>query len=237
MEQIITCLIADDQRLVRDGIASLLSLQEGILVAGTAENGEEAVRLCREKHPDVALLDIRMPVMDGITAAEIINSENSASWIIMLTTFNDEEYVFKALKAGAVGYLLKDLPIEELVRAVRQVSCGVFQANREVMGKLLGRIDRGREPVSETPKEADRFALDSWKTLSAREKDVLSLLGQGLTNQEIARELSLTEGTVKNYVSSLLDALGFRDRVGAALFSLRNNLANYKKDMDEGNIR
>lgn len=229
MEESITCLIADDQRLVRDGIASLLSLQEGILVVGTAENGEEAVKLCREKHPDVVLLDIRMPVMDGIAAADLINGEKTASWIIMLTTFNDEEYVLKALRAGAVGYLLKDLPIEELVRAVRQVSRGVFQANREVIGKLLGKIDRGQQAYPETPRESDRFALECWQTLSPREKDVLSLLGQGLTNQEIARELSLTEGTVKNYVSALLDALGFRDRVGAALFALRNNLENNKE--------
>ena len=220
----IRCLIADDQRLVREGIASLLSLQEGIDVVGTAENGVQAVERCRELKPDIALLDIRMPVMDGIAAAEKIGAEGSASWVVMLTTFNDEEYVLKALRAGAVGYLLKVLPVEDLTRAIRQVFRGVFQANHEVMGKLLGRFSEESSEQKSIPAEGDRYALEEWRGLSAREKEVLALLGRGFTNQEIAGELSLTEGTVKNYVSEILDALGFRDRVQAALFTARNRL-------------
>jgi DNA-binding NarL/FixJ family response regulator len=222
----IRCLVADDQRLVREGIASLLSLQEGIAVAGTAENGSEAVELCRILRPDVALRDIRMPVLDGIAAAERIVAEGSASWVVMLTPVNDEEYVLKALRAGAVGYLLKDLPVEDLVRAVRQVHRGVFQANREVMGKLLGRLSAEIPDRGDRTSDDDCFALECWRGLSPREKEVLALVGRGFTNQEISRELSLSEGTVKNYVSGILDTLGFRDRVQAALFTARNGLCS-----------
>jgi DNA-binding NarL/FixJ family response regulator len=224
----IKVLIADDQRLVRDGIASLLELDEEILVVGTAENGKQAVSLARQCHPDVCLLDIRMPVMDGISALEQIRAEGTARYIVMLTTFDDREYITRSIRSGAVGYLLKDMPSEELTRAVKQIVKGVFLASGEVMNKLMGSIhpllDSDGQVCSDTP------ALDLCKLLTSREREVLALVGQGLTNAEIAEILYLSEGTVKNYISNILTSLGFRDRIQAALFAARNGLATKPKD-------
>ena len=216
----IRLLIADDQRLVRDGIASLLGLDEEIEVVGTAENGQQAVDLARDLKPKVCLLDIRMPVMDGISALELIRKEESCPFVVMLTTFDDREYILRSLKAGAVGYLLKDLPSEELAQAVKQVVRGVFLADGKIMHKLMGSL--GGEFESGQRADGDRFALSQRASLSEREREVLSLLGEGLTNGEIAESLGLSEGTVKNYISSILTSLGFRDRVQAALFACRH---------------
>ena len=139
MDKNIKLLIADDQSLIRDGIASLLSLQENITVAGTARNGEEAVRKARDLKPDVILMDIRMPVMDGIAAADEIIKKGYCSRIIMLTTFDDDEYIIKSLKAGAVGYLLKDIPEAELAQAVKLAYQGIFQLADSAAGKLVGK--------------------------------------------------------------------------------------------------
>lgn len=207
----VTVAIADDQHLVRDGIASVLALYEDLDVVGTAARGSEAITLARQKRPQVFLMDIRMPGMEGLTAAATILSEGLASHVVMLTTFDDEEYVIRAIRLGASGYLLKDLPPEELHQAILAVRRGVFWASREVMGKM-GRI----LPDPRTGPGPPRPELQQ---LSLRERQVLHLVGRGATNGEIAKELSLTEGTVKNYVSTLLDTLGFRDRVQAALFA------------------
>jgi len=225
----IRVLLADDQRLVRDGIASLLGLDEEIEVVGEAENGLEAVELARTLKPDVCLLDIRMPLMDGISALERIRREGNCPFIVMLTTFDDREYVVRSLRAGAVGYLLKDLPSEELSKAVKQVVNGVFLANGTVMKTLIGVLDevrRGSPDAAANSGEAegDSFALSQRATLSEREREILSLLGEGFTNSEIADSLSLSEGTVKNYISNILTHLGFRDRVQAALFAARHKL-------------
>jgi DNA-binding NarL/FixJ family response regulator len=253
----IRLLLADDQRLVREGIASLLSLDEEIEVVGTAENGQEAVDLAKTLKPDVCLMDIRMPVLDGISALQKICQEETCPFVIMLTTFDDREYIVQSLKAGAVGYLLKDLPSEELSKAVKQVVKGVFIANGTVMKTLmgvLGEVQRGtkgeflgretfKSDDAENPStgistlqgshhndrddsselEADRFALSQRASLSEREREVLSFLGEGFTNGEIAESLGLSEGTVKNYISSILTSLGFRDRVQAALFAARHS--------------
>lgn len=222
----IKVLVADDQRLVRDGIASLLGLDEDILIVGTAENGKEAVALARQCQPDVCLLDIRMPIMDGIAALEQIRAEGTARYIVMLTTFDDKEYIVRSLRAGAVGYLLKDLPSEDLVKAVKQVVKGVFLANGEVMNKLLGSL----QPVQNKKElSADTMALEQCGFLTEREHHVLALVGEGLTNSEIAETLSLSEGTVKNYISNILTTLGFRDRVQAALFAARNGITRERK--------
>jgi len=223
----IKVLVADDQRLVRDGIASLLGLDEEILVVGTAENGREAVALARQCRPDVCLLDIRMPIMDGLSALEQIRSEGTSQYIVMLTTFDDREYIVRSIRAGAVGYLLKDLPSEDLVRAIKQVVKGVFLANGEVMNKLLGSL----QPLQAREKElsSDVVALEQCGFLTERERHVLSLVGEGLTNSEIAETLSLSEGTVKNYISNILTTLGFRDRIQAALFAARNGLSREQR--------
>jgi len=218
----IKVLVADDQRLVRDGIASLLGLDEEILVVGTAENGKEAVALARQCRPDVCLLDIRMPVMDGIAALEQIRAEGTSPYIVMLTTFDDKEYIVRSLRSGAVGYLLKDLPSEDLARAIKQVVKGVFLANGEVMNKLLGSLQSPQDVDKEL--SSDAAALGQYNFLTERERNVLALVGEGLTNSEIAEALSLSEGTVKNYISSILTTLGFRDRIQAALFAARNGL-------------
>ena len=218
----IKVLVVDDQRLVRDGIASLLGLDDEISVIGTAENGKEALALARELKPDVCLLDIQMPVMDGISTLERIRAEGIVPYVVMLTTFDDREYIVRSLRSGAVGYLLKDLPSEEFVRAIKQVVKGVFLANGEVMSKLLGSLKA--EEDSEKNLDLDSNALEQYNFLTLREQKVLSLLGTGATNSEIADILSLSEGTVKNYVSSILTTLGFRDRIQTALFAARNGL-------------
>ena len=218
----IKVLVVDDQRLVRDGIASLLGLDDEITVIGTAGNGKEALALAREFRPDVCMLDIQMPVMDGITTLERMRAEGLVPYVVMLTTFDDREYIIRSLRSGAVGYLLKDLPSEEFVRAIKQVVKGVFLANGEVMNKLLGSLKA--EEDSEKNLVMDSNALEQYNFLTLREQKVLSLLGTGATNTEIADILSLSEGTVKNYVSNILTTLGFRDRIQTALFAARNRL-------------
>lgn len=224
----IKILVVDDQRLVRDGIASILSLYDDIDVCGTAADGDQAVILARDLNPDVVLLDIRMPKMDGIQAAEQILSSGTAGAVLMLTTFDDEEYVVKALRAGAAGYLLKDLPPEELHAAITTVHGGGFQSTAAVMGKLMGTLQFDPQSDSEgidgSCGEQDRNMLQTYRSLTNREKEVLALIGEGATNYEIAVELGLSEGTVKNYVSGLLDTMGFRDRIQAAIFATRHSL-------------
>lgn len=228
----LTILIADDQQLICDGISSLLSLFDDLEILETAADGQEALTLARQLHPDVVLLDIRMPRMNGIEAARIMVEEKLTQGVIMLTTFDDEEYVVKALQAGASGYLLKDLPPEELHQAILTVHRGGFQSTAAVMGKLRNQFTLPGTPLKPdtlqetqtppsglTPEEEHLFTQ-----LGPREKEVLTLIGAGATNQEIAGELNLTEGTVKNYVSSLLDQMGFRNRIQAALFAARKNL-------------
>lgn len=219
----IKVLIADDQRLVRDGIASLLGLDEEILVVSTAENGKEAVLLARQYRPDVCLLDIRMPIMDGISALEEIRKEQTCPYVVMLTTFDDREYILRSIRSGALGYLLKDLPSEDLIKAIKQVVRGVFLANGEVINKLLGSLQPQDKEEKEFPYDA--AALEQYNFLTKREKHILSLVGTGQTNYEIAASLSLSEGTIKNYISSILTTLGFRDRIQLALFAARNGLA------------
>jgi len=215
-EKDIRVLIADDQRLVREGIASLLSLQEGIRVVGTAENGRDAVRLARELNPDVLLLDIRMPVQDGITSVEILQKNGFPGRIIMLTTFDDDEYILKSLKAGAAGYLMKDIPVDDLARAVKQAHGGLIQMAPGVMGKLMSSLNEDKPRPALEPSVMNAIAA-----LSERERDVFLQIGRGLTNGEIAAHLSLSEGTVKNYVSGIFLSLGLRDRVQAVLLSLK----------------
>lgn len=212
----IRVLVADDQRLVREGIASLLNLQEGITVVTTAENGRDAVLKTLELNPDIVLMDIRMPLQDGISSVEILRKHNFKGRIIMLTTFDDDEYIIKSLKAGAVGYLMKDIPVDDLTRAVKQAHSGLFQMAPGVMEKLISSMD------SKTPvKSLDDEVVKAIGKLSERERDVFLQIGKGLSNSEIASHLSLSEGTVKNYVSGIFMNLGLRDRVQAVLLSIK----------------
>lgn len=212
-------LIVDDQRLIREGIASLLDLEEGILVVGTAVDGQNAVEQAVSLSPDVILMDIRMPVMDGIAATARLRVELPEAQVLMLTTFDDDEYIVRSLQAGASGYLLKDIPAADLAQAVRLTHAGIYQLAPSVAGKLIGRLQAGPARMQHdgaAPVEHD---------LTNRELDVLRLLATGATNREIAQQLSVSEGTVKNHVSNILSRLGLRDRVQAALYAHDHHLA------------
>jgi DNA-binding NarL/FixJ family response regulator len=214
----INILIVDDQSLVREGIASLLAIQPGINILGTAENGQEAVRFVQQEQPDVILMDIRMPVMDGIAAAEAILKENPSQIILMLTTLEDDEYIVKSLKAGAKGYLLKDMLAADLAHAIQSAQRGVFQMAPSVAGRLAN-LGNEKEDKSEKDENAERIA-----ELTPRELDVLKLLATGATNKEIAQQLYLSEGTVKNIVSNIFTCLGTHDRVQTAIIAIHNGL-------------
>ncbi len=215
----VTVLVVDDQRLVREGIASLLDIQEGVRVVGQAVNGQEAVERALALTPDVILMDLRMPVMDGIVATAQIRRQMPGCQIIMLTTFDDDEYIVKSLRAGAVGYLLKDIPASQLAQAVQLAHAGIYQLEPSVAGKLVGMLGGGRpEPSPAAPPVAIEHDL------TERELEVLRLIGTGASNREIADKLVVSEGTVKNHVSNILSRLGLRDRTQAALYAHEHEL-------------
>lgn len=210
----IRILIVDDQALVREGMASLLALEEDLQVVGQAVNGEEAIRLAQELLPDIVLMDVRMPVCDGVTATGIIHTNHPGMRVIVLTTFDEEEYIMKALQQGASGYLLKDTPSEQVAAVIRSVHQGHTLLGPTITPKVLSHLSQPKpEPT-----------VDYRTILTAREVDVLKLLGQGRSNREIARILNITEGTVKNHVTKILTQVGVRDRTQAALW-VQQNLA------------
>ncbi|MCX5358447.1 response regulator transcription factor [Streptomyces sp. NBC_00124] len=199
-------LVVDDQQLIRDGIAALLSIRPGITVVGTAVNGREAVEKAVELGPDVVLMDVRMPELDGVEAVAVLRGRAPECRVVMLTTFDDEEYVVQALRAGASGYLLKDLPAEELAQAIRLAHAGVTQLDSSVAARLAAALPHAApDPPAVAP------------ALSPREIDILRLVARGRTNREIAAQLYLSEGTVKNHISRILSRLALRDRTQAAL--------------------
>ena len=203
-------LLVDDQRLMRDGLRTLLELEPDMTVAGEAADGEEALARFRETRPDVVLMDVRMPGMDGVEATRRLRSMDPAAKVIILTTFDDDEYVFEGLRAGAVGYLLKALSGEELADAIRTVAAGGALIDPAVTRKVVNEFARLAPPAR---------SIDAGlaEPLSEREKEVLGLVARGLSNREIADELFLAEGTVKNYVTTILQKIGVRDRTQAAL--------------------
>ena len=206
-------LVVDDQRLIRDGIASLLGLQPGIAVVGTAANGREAVERAVTLAADVVLMDVRMPEVDGIAALELLRRRAPGCRVVMLTTFDDEEYVVPALRAGAAGYLLKDLPARELAGAVRMAHAGVAQFDPAATARVAAALS------ASTVDDAAQLPL------TARETDVLRLIARGATNREIAADLHLGEGTVKNHISRILTRLGLRDRTQAAIYAREHGLS------------
>ena len=219
----IRVLVVDDQRLIREGIASLLALQEGITVVGTAGNGREALFAAKETSPDLVLMDIRMPVLDGIAAAARLKEDSPDIRVVMLTTFDDEEYIVKSLKAGAIGYLMKDIPTEELAQAVRLAMGGSGVVAPDILGTMAGLLESSSS--GETKREVSPEHQALWNALSPKEQDILSCLARGDTNREIAEEVGLSEGTVKNYISDILSAIGARDRTRAALMAQKNGWA------------
>ncbi len=210
----ITLLLVDDQRLMRDGLRTLLELEDDLRVIAEAENGQQALEAYEHQRPDVVLMDIRMPVLDGVEATRRLLARRPEAKIIILTTFDDDEYVFDALRAGALGYLLKDVSSVELAEAIRTVAAGGALIEPSVARKVLAEFSR---LPARPPKE-------TLNALSQREREILRLIAQGLSNRQIAARLYLAEGTVKNYVSSILSKLGVEDRTQAALWAQQQGL-------------
>ena len=211
-------VIADDQSLVRAGFHVLLDSAPDIEVAGEAANGAEAVELARAYRPDVVLMDVRMPVMDGIEATRrITHDENSSGvHILILTTFDRDEYVYEALRAGAAGFLLKDAPPEQLVDAIRVVASGEALLAPSITRRVIEAFVRRPPPAEGVPERVS--------SLTAREVEVLRLIASGRSNAEIATELYLGETTVKTHVARILQKLGLRDRVQAVVLAYETGL-------------
>ncbi|MFI9719320.1 response regulator [Streptomyces sp. NPDC052396] len=206
----IRVLVADDQAAVRSGLVLILRSAPGIEVAGEAADGEEAIRLTRRLRPDLVLMDVRMPRLDGVSATRVITSEQLAD-VLVLTTFDLDEYVFGALRAGAAGFLLKNAEAAELVAAVRTVARGEGLISPAVTRRLIAEFAR-RAPAP----PARATVLDA---LTPRERQVLAALGEGLSNAEVGARLGMAEATVKTHVSRLLPKLGLRSRVQAAVLA------------------
>jgi DNA-binding NarL/FixJ family response regulator len=211
----IRVLVADDQNLVRGGFGLMLEQHPDIQVVAQAADGHEAVRLARQHRPDVVLMDIRMPGLDGIAATEQLVRGQDPPRVLVLTTFDLDEYVVDALRVGASGYLLKDVDPEDLVEAVRSVASGDMPLAPAVLGRMVSSyVERGS-------RARDDGAL---ATLSEREREVLGLLGRGLSNAEICELLVVSLPTVKTHVANVLAKLGVRDRVQAAIFAHEHDL-------------
>jgi DNA-binding NarL/FixJ family response regulator len=209
-------IVADDEALVRAGLRVILETAGGVLVVGEAANGEQAVALSRTERPDVVLLDVQMPRLDGLDAARQILSRPDSPRVVMLTTFDLDEYVYAAMRAGASGFLVKDTPREQLVAAVRTVAAGDALLSSSVARRL---VDRFARPSSPPP--ALRAAA---ATLSAREVEVWQRLARGRSNAEIAADLFISEATVKTHVSRVLAKLGLRDRIQAVVVAYETGL-------------
>jgi DNA-binding NarL/FixJ family response regulator len=212
-------VVADDHQVVRDGFAGLLATQPDFSVVGTASDGAEAVRICGELHPDVVLMDVRMPGMDGIEATRrLAGPDGGTSRVLILTTFDLDEYVYDALRAGASGFLLKDVTGERLFDAVRVIAAGDALLAPNVTRRLISEFALIR------PKTEATAAPTALATLTPRETQVLRLVAEGLSNPEIAVRLVVTEETVKTHVSRVLGKLGLRDRTQAVVAAYESGL-------------
>jgi NarL family two-component system response regulator LiaR len=207
-------LLADDHAIVREGLTSVISRQGDMQVVGQATNGQEAVALALTLLPDVILLDLMMPIMDGLEAIRAIRQSNEHARILVLTSFANDSRVFPAIKAGALGYLLKDATHDQLLQAIRDVAQGRASLHPAIALKVMREIDR---PAPDLPPTPD--------PLTAREMDTLRLIARGLTNQEIAAELGIHERTVVKYVTNIFEKLHLANRTQAALYALRQGLA------------
>ena len=216
----IRVLLVDDQSIVREGLASLLQTKPDLEIVGEAENGQVAVERSLTLQPDVVLMDIRMPVMDGVAATRTLTAKAPQIKILVLTTFDDDEYVTHAMSYGAKGYLLKDIPSEELAQAIRAVNKGYTQLAPGLFEKVIASpVTRQIEPPPELA------------TLTPREREVLQLIARGYSNLEIARQLYISERTVKNHVNSILRRLDLRDRTQAAILATTHSIIK-KKNME-----
>jgi DNA-binding NarL/FixJ family response regulator len=214
----IRVLVADDQEIVRAGYTALLNTQPDITVVGSAANGAEAVRLCREQQPDVVLMDVRMPTMDGVEATRQLAAEHSGAGprVLVLTTFDLDQHVYDALNAGASGFLLKDVTAERLFDAVRVIAAGEALLAPTVTRRLIGEFARLRPRLPQQP--------DLLRMLTRRETEVLRLVAEGLSNLEIAERLVVSDETIKTHVSRILAKLGLHDRAQAVVAAYETGL-------------
>ena len=212
----IRVLICDDQEVVREGLRAILSTDPEIRVVSMAHNGAEALDLIPHSQPDVVLMDLKMPIMNGIQATRRIVEEHPEVRVLVLTTYDADEWVFDAIRGGAAGYLLKDTPGKDLVKAIRDTAAGKTAVDPKVAGKLFNHVARSTSVTDTSVTDA----------LSKREREVLGLLARGLTNADIASRLYLSEGTIRNYVSSVLSKLEVSDRTQAAVIALRHGLVD-----------
>jgi DNA-binding NarL/FixJ family response regulator len=207
-------IICDDQAIVRDGLVMLLKLEPDIDIVGTAEDGAEAVEMVAEKEPDLILMDLKMPIMNGVEATRQVTMKHPEVKVLVLTTYADDEWVFDAIQAGACGYLLKDTPREELIKAVRGTVTGKTYVDPSVAGKVLEQL---------SSHQTQPATLITSK-LTGREVEVLRLIAKGLSNADIADHLFLSDGTVRNHVSAILAKLGVNDRTQAAVIAIQHGL-------------
>lgn len=219
----IKVLIADDQELIRQSLSFVLDAQNDITIVGVATNGREAIELVRKERPNVVLMDIRMPEVDGVECTKLIKSVYPEIKVIILTTFDDDEYVFGALRYGASGYLLKGVSVVELAEAVREVVRGGSIIMPGVASKALemfARMARGRMQINIDEKQTAELQDNEWK--------IIREVGCGLSNKEIATTLCLSEGTVRNYLSSILSKLDLRDRTQLAIWAVQMGISYMK---------
>lgn len=209
-EKPLRILIADDHAIVREGLEAILSAQPDLALVGIATNGLEAVSLAAQLDPDVILIDLVMPKMDGLAAIQTIRAADPKACILVLTSFADDERVFPAIKAGALGYLLKDTLPQDLLKAIHEVAQGQVSLHPEITRRMLREINQPAEPAL--------------KDLTEREQETLRLIAEGLSNQEIAAKMGIHETTVAKYVSALLGKLGLASRTQAALYAVRNGI-------------
>ncbi len=207
-------ILCDDQAVIRDGLEMLLNLEKDFEVIGAAQDGAEAVELAVKKQPDLILMDLKMPVMNGIEATREIHAKFPNIKILVLTTYDDDEWVFDAIRAGASGYLLKDTSRQKIIEAIRGTMDGKSFIDPAIAGKLLNQVaSKQTQPTS--------ILTDK---LTERELDVLRLIAKGINNSEIANQLHLSEGTVRNHVSAILEKLGVSDRTQAAVIAIQHGL-------------
>lgn len=209
----ISIVLADDHVLVRKGLKKILEMEDDLEVIGEASDGSEALEEVRGKKPDVLLLDINMPRMNGIEVAEVLKKEGSDTKVIILTIYDDREYLLELVKVGVSGYILKDIEPQNLIEAVRYVNRGETYIQPTLSKALIAEYNRVTQPIA-----------GAKKPLTPREKEVLAFIAEGMSNSEISEELNISEKTVKNHVSSILRKLNLMDRTQAAVFALKNKL-------------
>lgn len=207
----IRVLIAEDQPVVRDGLKLILSLDSEIEVVATASNGREALELCNGSI-DIVLMDIQMPVLDGVKTTKLIKDSFPEVKVIILTTFNDEQFIFEALKNGASSYLLKDVESEEIINTIKVIYSGGTILHSNIAAKLVNKLSTNQE------------STNSLSELTSRELEIAKLISEGLSNKEIAAKLFIAEGTVKNHISNILSKLNLNHRTKIALYVIENNL-------------